>query len=312
MKIVFFGSDKFAVPSLEALLKANYKPLYVITQPDRESGRGLSLTSTPIKNTAVEFKLKIFQPANINTQEGINFLKQLNPDLFIVIAYGQILSQDILDIPKLFALNVHASLLPKYRGAAPINWSIIRGEKVTGVSVMKINEIMDAGPLMLQKKSAILATDTLVTLEEKLAYLGAQALLESLNAIKDSKYRFRAQDNKKKTFAPKLKKSDGLINWSYPAQEIHNLVRGCYSWPGAFTYYQGKLLKVFKTKVLPLKDNFPCGQIIDINRQGIIVATFKDALEIEQLQPEGKRIMSAYDFALGHKIYKGIIFLSKK
>jgi methionyl-tRNA formyltransferase len=312
MKIIFFGSDKFAVPSLEALTKAGYEILCIVTQPDRESGRGLSLAATVIKAEASKLNLPLYQPAKINTPESTQYLKEFNPDLFIVIAYGQILSKEILRTPKLFSLNLHASILPKYRGAAPINWAIINGERVTGVSIIKMNEVMDAGPLILQKELEILATDNAVTLEEKLSQLGKEALIESLQDIEKKKYKLETQNEKQKTFAPKLKKSDGLINWSKAAEEISNLIRGCYSWPGAFTYYQGKLLKIFKTRLLPLNISSACGEIVDINKDGIVVTTGKDALLIEELQLEGGKVISASDFALGHKITRGSRFVLKK
>jgi methionyl-tRNA formyltransferase len=312
MKIIFFGSDKFAGPSLESLTKAGYEILCIVTQPDRESGRGLSLAATVIKAEASKLNLPLYQPAKINTPESTQYLKEFNPDLFIVIAYGQILSKEILRTPKLFSLNLHASILPKYRGAAPINWAIINGERVTGVSIIKMNEVMDAGPLILQKELEILATDNAVTLEEKLSQLGKEALIESLQDIEKKKYKLETQNEKQKTFAPKLKKSDGLINWSKAAEEISNLIRGCYSWPGAFTYYQGKLLKIFKTRLLPLNISSACGEIVDINKDGIVVTTGKDALLIEELQLEGGKVISASDFALGHKITRGSRFVLKK
>ncbi|MBM3255655.1 MAG: methionyl-tRNA formyltransferase, partial [Candidatus Omnitrophica bacterium] len=216
MKIVFFGSSQFALPSLKALIAAGYDIACVVTQPDKEKGRGLELSATKVKTEAKAKKLEVYQPADVNALSSLKFLKSLNPDLFIVIAYGQILSQAILDIPRLLTVNLHASLLPKYRGAAPINWAIIKGEKTSGVTIMKVIRQMDAGPIILQKKLAIEDSDTALTLEEKLSRLGAGALIEALIAVKGNTYKLMPQDNKQASFAPKLKKADGLIDWDKP------------------------------------------------------------------------------------------------
>jgi methionyl-tRNA formyltransferase len=266
------------------------------------------LEGTPTKNAALEAGLKIYQPQNTNTEESIEFLKTLNADLFVVIAYGQILSQEILDIPKIFSINLHASLLPKYRGAAPINWAIIRGEKTTGVTVIKMTARMDAGAIIMQKETAINNEDTAVTLEDKLSNLGAQALLESLTAIEDNKFNLTAQDERGLSFAPKLKKKDGLINWKEPAGEISNLIRGCLGWPGAFTYYKGKLLKIYKAEVslLPqLSSPPPQGEIIKVDKSGIVVAAGDGGIIIEELQIEGSKRMNAEEFVAGHKVLPG-------
>jgi len=312
MKIVFFGSSQFAVPSLKALLDARHDIPCVVTQPDKRKGRGLDLSATEVKVQARAKGIEVYQPVSINTSSSVKFLKNLNPDLFIVIAYGQILSQEILDIPNLLVINLHASLLPKYRGAAPINQAIIQGEKKSGVTIMKITKQMDAGPIILQKKLAIEPSDTAVTLEEKLSKLGAEALLEALGQIESGTYKAVAQSFKDATFAPKLKKQDGLIDWSKPAQDISNLVRGTLPWPGAVTYYKGKLLKIYQGKAfLALekeKSIFAPGQIVKIMKEGIAVATGKGDLIIEELQLEGKRRMSAQDFILGHKIKEGDFF----
>jgi methionyl-tRNA formyltransferase len=315
MKIVFFASDIFALPSLKALLAANHEICCVVTQPDRESGRGLHLSSTIIKSHAEASGLEIYQPQNVNTAEAKKILKDLTPDLFIVIAYGQILREEILDIPKIFSINVHASLLPKYRGAAPINWAIINGDKITGVSVMRMVKEMDAGPVILQESTDIASMDTAIDLDEKLSDLGAQLLLQSLKLIKNGDQKLTPQDEARVSFAPKLKKDDGLIDWGKPAQNIYNLVRGSLSWPGAFTYYKEKLLKVYKARVGPADiscSRCSCGEIIDVSNVGITVITGKDNLTIEELQIEGKRVMKASEFIIGHKISVGEIFAKNK
>jgi len=315
MDIIFFGSDDFAVPSLEALVSAGYNICSVVTQPDREKGRGLHLKGTAVKLCAKKLNLKIFQPQDINSAAAIKALKALNPDLFVVIAYGRILSKEVLAIPKTFAVNIHASLLPKYRGAAPINWALIRGEKTCGVTAIKMTEKMDAGAVILQEKSDIGALDTAASLSGKLSLSGAGVLIKTVKSIENNNYKLAAQNEKEVSFAPKLKKEDGLIRWAQPAQEIHNLIRGCYNWPGAFTYYKGKLLKIFKADVcLSLEDqeSKPTpGQIIKILKDDFAVSTAKGDLVIEELQIEGKRKMPAKEFISGHKISLGEI-LGKK
>jgi len=255
MNIVFFGSSRFAAPVLEALLTSRHKVTCVLTQPDRPKGRGLHFAGTVMKTIASESGIRIYQPYNVNDSDTIKFLKGLNPDLFVVIAYGQILSSAILSIPKAFSINLHASLLPKYRGAAPINWALIKGEKITGITVMKMTEEMDAGPIIQQKEIEISNLDTSITLEDKLSHFAAQLLLTSLHSIEDNNYNLVPQDENNVSFAPKLKKEDGRIDWNKPACDIYNLIRGCISWPGAFTYYKGKLLKIYKARVCPPPPN---------------------------------------------------------
>ena len=310
MNIVFFGSSQFAVPSLEVLIKNGYQISCVVTQPDRQKGRGLVLTPTAIKKNAQGYNLKIYQPERINSEEAIIFLKNLNSDLFVVISYGQILSQGILDIPRIFSVNVHASVLPGYRGAAPINWAIINQEKTTGITIMQITQEMDAGPIILQKKIEIKDDDTSPTLENKLSLLGADLLVESLRRIKNNDYKLEPQDDSRVTLAPKLKKQDGLIDWAKDARSISGLIRGCLNWPGAFTHYRNKLLKIYKAKII-LKSDYSAvpkpGEIIQVSREGVRVAAGEDSLLIEELQIEGKKIMKAEEFIAGYKIKVGEI-----
>ncbi|MCX5703810.1 MAG: methionyl-tRNA formyltransferase, partial [Candidatus Omnitrophica bacterium] len=249
MNIVFFGSDNFAVFPLKALIASGYRISCVVTQPDRRKGRGLAVGPTAVKLAAQGAELKIYQPNEVNSTGAVKFLKALGPDLFVVIAYGQILSQEILDIPKIFSINVHASLLPKYRGAAPINWAIINAETATGITVIKMVKSMDAGAIIQQQKLEIGNDEDSIMLEDKLSKLAAEVLIDSLKSIENNGYKLTPQDEADASLAPKLKKEDGLVIWSKPARQIHNLVRGCLGWPGAFTYYRGKLLKIYKVRV---------------------------------------------------------------
>jgi len=306
MKIIFFGSSHFGLPALKGLLKAGYEISCVVTQPDKKQGRGMQVHCTLIKDFALKNKLEFHQPVDINSGSSRDWLKKFSPDLFVVVAYGQILSPMVLAIPKIMALNIHGSLLPAYRGAAPINWAIIKGEKITGVSIIKMNQRMDAGPVILKKQITIEAEDNALTLEDKLSGLGAQALLEAIESIKKNLAVAAAQEEGKATLAPKLKKPDGRINWQDKALDIHNLIRGCLGWPDAFTRYKGKLLKIFKSEIVD-KDFRQPGEIVEISRKGIIVSCGKQALLITQLQPEGKRRMSSAEFIAGHKIKPGDI-----
>lgn len=305
MNIIFFGSSQFAVPSLKALLETGRNISCVVTQPDRKKGRGLHLEGTPVKSCAESAGLKVYQPQKINTNESVRFLKDFKADLFIVIAYGQILSQEVLSIPKIFAINAHASLLPEYRGAAPINWVLINGEVHTGVTIMKMVEKMDAGPIISKARADILETDTAQTLEEKLSYISAELLMETLGLIGQNNFEFIPQDENKATFAPRLKKEDGLIDWEDSAEKINNLIRGCLPWPGAFTYFKGKLMKVYRANTAQHVFSAHPGEIIGISKEGIAVATGKGSLSIEELQIEGKRRVKAEEFIAGHKISVG-------
>jgi len=310
MNIVFFGSSEFAVPSLEGLLTTKHSVSCVVTQPDKQKGRGLHVEATFVKALAIKKGLRIYQPQRINTEEAVEFLKDLKPDLFVVIAYGQILSSKVLSIPGIFAINAHASSLPKLRGAAPINWAIINGEKNTGVTIIKMTEKMDAGPIIGHKTVEIKEDDDALSLEEKLSRIAKDLLLQALAAIENNNYTLTQQDEKKATFAPKLKKEDGLIYWHKSARDISNLIRGCLNWPGACTHYKGKILKIYKAKVFqspPVMPQSSPGSVTQVNKDGIIVATGKDSLIIQELQLEGRRKMESSEFILGHKIEAGQI-----
>ena len=308
MKIIFFGSAQFAVPCLRALRESAHTVLCVITQPDKKKGRGLHLEGTPVKDCAQKAGMQVYQPVSVNSPESVRLLRSFDADLFVVVAYGQILSQEVLDIPKLFAVNAHASLLPLYRGAAPINWALIRGEHITGVTIMKVIHKMDAGPVISAQELAIDVNDDDSTLEEKLSLLAAGALVKSITDIERNTYSLDAQDESKATFAPKLKKQDGLIDWNKPAREIAHLVRGCIVWPGAFTHYKGKLVKIYKAQVvpqIPVSGHPLPGQIKKISKENIIVSAGDNDLLIEELQIEGKRRMGVEEFIAGHKMSAG-------
>ncbi|MDP2921218.1 MAG: methionyl-tRNA formyltransferase [Candidatus Omnitrophota bacterium] len=310
MKIVFFGSSSFAVPILEELAKSEGVAM-VVTQPDREKGRALKVAPTAVKSKAEELGIEIFQPDKVNTKEAIEFFKKINADLFIVVSFGQILSNAVLSLPKLYCLNIHASLLPKYRGAAPINWAIANGEKETGVTIMRMNEKMDEGDIALKEIVVISEEDNAITLSEKLSKKGAKVLLDAIRLIKDNKIEFTSQDHKKATFAPKLKKEDGAIDWGKDASEICNRIRAFTPWPGCYRYADKKILKIWKASAVTESNFASCrrqlakldkpGTILEANKNGILVKTGKGVLNIEELQLEGSRRMTAEEFLAGHK-----------
>ncbi|MCX5688036.1 MAG: methionyl-tRNA formyltransferase [Candidatus Omnitrophica bacterium] len=318
MKIIFFGSSGFAVAILEELARGEKIDL-VITQPDRQKGRSLKMSSTPVKSKAEELGIKTFQPPRINTKESVEFLKKFNADLFVVVSFGQILSKAVLDLPKLQCINIHASLLPKYRGAAPINWAIANGEKETGVTAMKVNEKMDEGDIILKEVVSVSEEDDAITLSEKLSKKGAKLLLDTIRLIKDNKVEFIPQDHSKATYAPKLKKEDGLIDWQKSADEINNRIRAFVPWPGCFTYLDKKILKIYKVIPVHLSgepygspDRWTKGEpgtIVELNKKGIFVKTWNGIVNIQELQLEGSRRMTAEEFIVGHKqISPGLIF----
>ncbi len=312
MRIVFFGTSEFAIPSLKALLGSKHEVALVVTQPDKKKGRSLKISPSPVKAVASDESIPVYQPIDASSPESAAYLEGLKPDLFVVISFGQILKANILKIPKIFSINVHGSLLPKYRGAAPTNWAIMNGERSTGVTVIKMNEKMDEGEIILKEETEINCDDTNVSLSKRLSELGAAALMKSIAMIEDraSGVELIKQHPSLVTYASKLKKSDGLINWSEPAAMIHNKVRGLLPWPGAYTGYEGRTLKVVRTEVVKgeFKDGAPGEVIAASEADGIVVKTGSGALSIRRLKPEGKKEMDSGPFLLGHKIKKGYRF----
>lgn len=302
MKIVFFGSSDFAVPVLETLSHKEDVVL-VITQPDRKKGRSLKIAPTPVKQSADKLGIKTYQLDDVNKKDAIECLKEIRADIFVIVSFGQILSKGLLEIPEKYCLNVHASLLPKYRGAAPINWALARGEKETGVAIIKMNERMDEGDIMTKEVVVISEDDDAVALSRKLSKKGSALLLKSIDLIKSGKADFTIQDNSQATYAPKLKKEDGLIDWSCSAEEIYNRIRAFVPWPGCFTYFNNKILKIWKAKYIDISSyvGFGPGIVLEIGKNSILLSTGRGVLEIEELQLEGKRRMRIEEFIVGHK-----------
>jgi methionyl-tRNA formyltransferase len=302
MKIIFMGTPEFAVPCLQALLENKYDVTHVFTQPDRAQGRGQKIQLTPVKEFALKHDIEVCQPDNINTQYWKEFIKELQPDLIIAVAYGQILKQDILDAPKYGCVNVHASLLPKYRGAAPINWSIINGETITGVTTMYMERGLDCGNMIMKRETVIEADETAGQLHDKLSIMGAGLLLDTIKAISEGKADSVPQNNTEATYAPIMSKSLGKIDWSKPAKEINNLIRGVNPWPSAYSHYNEKLIKIWKAEIEETCTAAKPGMIIKLNNKGIHVSTGKGCLVIKELQPQNGKRMDVASFLRGNSI----------
>ena len=305
-RVVFMGTPAFAVPSLSALA-ASEEVTLVLTNPDRPSGRGQTLSSPPVKMEAQRLGLPVFQPEKAKHPDSVAMIAAEAPDLIIVVAYGHILPKSILEIPKKGCINVHASLLPKYRGAAPINWAVARGEETTGITIMKMDVGMDTGPMLHVREMAIGDGDTAETLYPRLSLLGSEALIEALRMLHAGTLSETPQDDSLATYAPMLKKEHGRIDWSKPAREVRNLIRGMTPWPSACASHEGKGLKVISAAV---REDFPGtsgapGEILEVGRDGIVVACGEGTLSLGQVQPEGGRPMASRAYAMGRRVQKG-------
>ena len=306
MNVVFCGTPRFAVPTLTTLVNSGFTVSLVVTQPDKPRGRGLEVVFSPVKHAALQFGLPVVQPEKIkNNEQFRSQLSSLAPDTIIVVGYGRIIPQWMIDLPVLGNLNVHASLLPKYRGAAPIQWAIASGESVTGVTTMRIDAGLDTGDILLQKEIPILADDTAETLAPRLANLGATLMIETLHGLQAGTLTGRSQDHSKATLAPVLKKEDGLIDFQRTAVEIWNRLRGFQPWPGAYTRFRGKQLQIHAAKPLPSLSTSTPGELVAENDSFIVGCGNKSALEVTELQLEGKKRMSARDFLHGYRLTPG-------
>lgn len=319
MKIVFMGTPEFAVPSLYSLTVSSHKVIAVVTQPDRPRGRSKIPSPSPVKVKAQERGLKILQPVNINDEPIVRQLQDLSPECIVVVAFGQFLSNTILQIPRHRCLNIHASLLPKYRGAAPINWAIMQGEAVTGVTAVVMTARMDAGEIIAQEATPLPMSENAGGLEKRLSVMGAELLIDALHLIETGKATYTQQDENGVSFAPKLKKEHGLILWAQGAQKIHNLVRGLTPSPGAYAYLlkndskERVRILIQNTQIHDMsKTTSPLapGMICEITPCGIHVATVDGIICITQLQPEGKRVMDAQEYIRGHRITAGDMLVS--
>jgi len=306
-ELVFCGTPRFAVPTLEKLIDAGYSVPLVVTQPDRPRGRGMEVTLSPVKEAALRRGLTVIQPDTIkNNEEFRRQLETIRPQAIIVVGYGRIIPQWMIDLPQFGNLNLHASLLPKYRGAAPIQWAIANGESITGVTTMRIDAGLDTGDILLQRELPIEAEDTAVTLSPKLAEIGANLMIETLRSLERGEITPRTQSHSQATLAPILKREDGRIDFTRSASEIINRLRGFQPWPGAYTTYHGRTLHVQKARPLEQDSRLAPGAIA-IEGTRMLVGCAATTLELLELQPEGKRVMSARDFINGYRPRTGEI-----
>jgi methionyl-tRNA formyltransferase len=302
MNLVFAGTPRFAVPTLEKLVEAGFHVRMVVTQPDRPRGRGMELTASPVKESARKLDIRVLQPEKIKENpEFRGELSEIHPDAIIVVGYGRIIPQWMIELPVLGNLNVHASLLPRYRGAAPIQWAIARGESVTGVTTMRIDAGLDTGDILLQGEIPIGAEDTSETMATKLAALGADLMVETLRGLREGSITARHQNHDLATLAPILKREDGEIDFHRSATEIWNRLRGFQPWPGAFTRFRGKNLHVWSAR--PVEAKVPIGAIQMIGHLPLVGCSPGTALELTEVQVEGKKKMSAEDFVNGYRPY---------
>lgn len=309
MRVLFMGTPDFAVSSLEYLIRAEHEVIGVVTQPDRRRGRGKKVTAPPVKQKAEELSLPVFQPQKVSEEEFIETLEKLNPDVIVVVAYGQILPKTILDLPRYGCINVHASLLPKYRGAAPLHWSIINGETKTGVTTMYMDEGLDTGDMLLKEEIEIEANMNTGELHEKLADLGGEVLVKTLDFLQKDEIIPEAQNEEESTYAPLLTKEHEKISWDVSSSDIHNLIRGMNPFPGAYTVYNKQRLKILESRLngLGSSGNSKNGTIIDTDDTGFWVKTKDGKILITKVQPAGKKAMPAVDFINGYQIKAGFV-----
>lgn len=298
MKIIFMGTPDFAVPCLEQLIKAGHEIAAVFTQPDKPRGRKQTLTPPEVKVCALEHGLTVYQPKTLRDGEALDIIKAISPACIVVAAYGKILPKEILDLPRYGCINVHGSLLPKYRGSAPIQWSVINGDKETGVTIMQMAEGVDTGDMLYQKAIPINIDDTAESMFNKLSDLGGEMIVEALDKLEKGELTAIRQDEALATHAPMLNKSISEIDWHKPALEVHNLVRGLYSWPIAQTTFNGKKLKIYRTSLG--KEKGEAGSIIATDP--LTIACSEGSVVIEELQLEGKKRMDAKTFLIGHPL----------
>lgn len=304
---IFMGTPDFAVPTLQALIQSGYQVPLVVTQPDRPKGRGRKCVAPPVKIKALELNLEVLQPVTVKDKKFSDRIRQIEPDFLIVLAFGHILPEEILRLPKRGTINVHASLLPKYRGPAPVQWAIINGESETGITTILMDRGVDTGDILLARKEPIFEEDTAVTLQQRLAQSGAELLIKTLQGCVDESIKPLPQNHSKASYAPLLKKQDGRIRWHTPADKLAAFIRGMTPWPGAFTFHNKNRLKILKAAPVPQDIMDPAGTILKAFPDELCVATAKDALSILEIQgPSGKRLPIA-DFLRGYPLPAGTL-----
>ncbi len=311
MRIIFMGTPDFAVGTLRALHEAGHEIVLAVSQPDRTKGRGKAVSMPPVKECALELGIPVFQPEKVKTPEAVAELKKYEPDLMVVAAFGQILSKEILEMPKYGCINVHASLLPKYRGAAPIQWSIIDGEEYTGVTIMQMDEGLDTGDMITQAKVKIEADETGGSLFDKLASAGAELCVKTVKMIEDGTA-VRTPQGEGSTYAKMLSKELGNIDFGKSAAEICRLVRALDPWPSAYSFLNGKMLKIWKAEPCEKEFSEENGTVVEVNKESFLVSCGSGSVKISELQLEGKKRMSVHDFLLGQKCEVGMKLDNKR
>lgn len=306
MKIIYMGTPDFAVAPLEAIIKAGHEVSAVVTQPDKQKGRGKEVQMTPVKQCALKHGIPILQPVKIREQEAVEELKKYPADLFVVAAFGQLLSEEILSMPRFGCVNIHASLLPAYRGAAPIQWVILNGETRTGVTIQQMAKGLDTGDMLLKKTVEIDEKETGASLHDKLMLTGAELIVEVLPKIEKGELIPEKQDESKASYYGRLTKSMGLIDWNQDAVSIERLIRGLNSWPSAYTCYKGKTLKIWDGEVIPGKAKEAPGTVTQVSKDSFTVAAGEGSIRVTSLQLEGKRKVPAKDFLLGYEVVCGL------
>ncbi len=307
LNIIFAGTPDFSVPPLAALLESEHTVVAVYTQPDRPAGRGRKLTVSPVKQLAQEQSIPVYQPKNFKDESDLSQLEGLEADLMVVVAYGLLLPQRVLDAPRLGCINIHASLLPRWRGAAPIQRSILAGDGETGITIMEMEAGLDTGPMLLKKSCPIGSEDTAGSLHDRLSPLGAEALLEALPGIADKSLKPEIQNDDLATYASKLEKSEAVIDWTRSADELSRQVRAFNPWPVAQTEFEGKVLRIWDAVTMDAGDRGPPGKVLFCGKGGIDVATGEGVLRIKTLQLPGKRAMCAADFLNAHALDEVIL-----
>jgi len=302
LNLIFLGTPSFAVPTLERIVAAGHHVSAVFTQPDRPKGRGGQVAASPVKETASRLGLPVFQPERIRRPEPVEQLKQMNPDAMVVVGYGQIIPQSIIDIPRHGIINVHGSLLPKYRGAAPIQWAIANGETRTGITTMRIDAGLDTGGMLLKWDTEIGPEENALELGERMAHAGADLLVETLARIEAGSIQPEPQDDSQATLAPILKKENGVIDWDWPAKKIVDRSRGFLPWPGAYSFFRGQILHVWKARVAEDPAVAAPGTLVPQKRRLLVACGSNTALELLEIQIEGRKRMPAVAFLNGHQL----------
>ncbi|SFR95590.1 methionyl-tRNA formyltransferase [Anaeromicropila populeti] len=309
MRIVFMGTPEFSVAALVSLVEAGHQVAGVVTQPDKPKGRGKQMQFPPVKEKAIEYGIPVFQPQRVKEEGFLELLKGLEPELIVVVAFGQMLPQSILELPKYGCINIHASLLPKYRGAAPIQWVIIDGEKETGVTTMMMDVGLDTGDMLMKEVISIDKKETGGSLHDKLSAAGGDLILKTIEKLEAGTLTREKQDDTQSCYAKMLTKTLGKMDFQKPAAELERLIRGLNPWPSAYTTLDGKTLKVWDADVVEKEYQEVPGTVVEVSGTGIVVATGQGGLELKEIQLEGKKRMTADNFLRGYPVAKGVVLL---